>query len=191
MKNLTHLLLIATISLLSLNAHAQQDWSFEFRAGANLPIDDLGDIKLDAGAGFEGTAAYAFTPALAVYGGWGWHQFDAEAQNSDPDVEQTGYVLGLQYTNTFPSSALGYRLRSGLTYEHIEIEDDDGDIVFDTDHGVGFELGGALSFALSDSWSLTPGLRYRYLSRDVEFGTNDGDADLSYIALDVGVLWAL
>ena len=95
MKILRQLFIVVTISLLSVNAQAQQDWSFEFRAGANLPIDDLGNINLDPGAGFEGTAAYAISPTLAAYGGWGWHQFDAKTQIGNPDVEQTGYVLGL------------------------------------------------------------------------------------------------
>lgn len=173
------------------NAHAQQGWSFELRAGVNLPLDDLGNIDLDAGAGIEGTVAYEFSPTLAAYGGWGWHQFDADSQNGNPDIEQTGYVLGLQYSDSFANGNLGYRLRSGVTYEHIEIENNNGNIVFDTDHGVGFELGAALSYAINNNWSLTPGLRYRCLSRDVEFGATIGDTDLSYVALDIGVLWSL
>lgn len=39
----------------------------QLHAGAKLPVDDLDNINLDSGAGFEATVAYAFilTPHLA------------------------------------------------------------------------------------------------------------------------------
>ncbi len=182
--------LLAIVGLASpLHANAQQVWSAELRAGANLPVDDLGDIELDPGFGFEGTVAYRFSPLLSAYAGWGMRQFDAETTNGSPDVEQTGYVFGLQAIRTLADSKLSYRARGGLTYEHIEIENARGDIVEDTSHGVGFEVGAAVVYSVSEQLSLTPGVRYRFLSRDVDFESTDRSVDLSYVVLDVGIAW--
>jgi len=188
------LLFIPLLAMLVLSvapiAQAQQIWSAELRAGANLPIDDLGDIALDPGFGFDGTVAYQISPVLSAYAGWGWHQFDADTPNGSPDVEQTGYVIGVQATRALTDSRFALRARGGLTYEHIEIENNRGDIVEDTGHSAGVEFGAAVVYSMNDRFSLTPGIRYRFLSRDVEFGTTNDSVDLSYFALDIGVAWA-
>lgn len=183
--------LLAIIGLVApLHANAQQVWSAELRAGANLPVDDLGDIELDPGTGFEATVAYRFSPVLSAYAGWGFRQFDGKTTNGNPDVEQTGYVFGVQAMRAVADSQLAYRVRGGLTYEHIEIESARGDVVEDTGHGLGFEVGAAVVYPVSEQLSLTPGIRYRFLSRDVDFESTDRSVDLSYVVLDVGIAWA-
>ena len=69
----------------------------------------------------------------------------------------------------------------------MELENEAGDIISDTGHGFGYEVGGGLTVPLGIRSSLTPGVRYRSLSRDLEVGTASGSARLSYITLGTGV----
>lgn len=169
----------------------ESPWQIEGRLGAALPLGDLGDVELDPGISLSATLSYRLTDSLAVYGGWGWHLLGAEEVEATPDgaVEETGYVLGLAFESPLAETGLDYRLHGGVTYEHIEIEDDDGDVVEDTGHGAGFELGAALVWPLSEQLSLTPGLRYRYLSRDIELGEQSSSEELTFVSTEVGLAW--
>jgi hypothetical protein len=44
-----------------------------------------------------------------------------------------------------------------------------------------------LAFDVGGRWSLTPGLRYRSISRDLDIGSVTTTVDLQYIALEFGV----
>lgn len=176
-------------------AHGQDAWTFDVRAGAALPTQDLGVYELDTGFGFEGSLGYRVMPHLSVYGGWGWHRFgsDGPPEGAELEFEETGYAFGLRLEHPFSGeSGTGpaYRFRAGGTYGHIEAEDQDGDIVTDTGHGLGWELGGGVIFPLGHAWSLSPGVRYRALSRDLTIGEGTIDAELEYVAVDLGVTWS-
>jgi opacity protein-like surface antigen len=192
MKTLT--LVAASFAMLAITsqAAAQERWAFEGRVGAAFPTQDIGSDELGTGVAFEGTFHYRFAPHLGAYAGWGWTMFNAETSfaGADMDFEETGYSFGLRFEHPFTDDApLAGWIRAGGTYDHIEIEDDEGDIVADSDHGLGFEVAGGVAMSLGSRWSLTPGLRYSSLSHDIEIGSATTEMDLQYLALEVGLAW--
>ncbi len=177
------------LALASNGLVAQDVWSLEVRGGTAFPTQDFGVDELDTGVGFEGTVAYRFMPHLELYGGWDWYHFQADEALTlvDVDVEETGYAFGLRFEH--PIEMLGAPaiwLRAGGTYNHIEIEDHD-DTTADSGHGLGFELGAGIALQLSDGWYLTPGARFRALTREFVVEGSEVDVDLTYFALEVGV----
>lgn len=176
-------------------AEAQNRFELEVKPGAAFPTQDIQDESLGTGFGSEVTIAYWFIPELAVYGGWDWHRFapDQSFAGADTDIEETGYAYGLRFEYPFMSNAdmsPAIRVHAGGTYNHLEIENADGDQVADSGHGVGWEAGAGVAFPLSEAWKITPGARYRSLSRDVTVADVTTDVDLQYIAAEVAVSWS-
>lgn len=173
-------------------AEAQNRWSLQFRSGAAVATEDLGDAEIGTGFGFEGTVSYRFLPHLATYAGWGWTMFSADQSFAGPDVgfEETGYTFGLEFIHPLGKSGIGYLLRVGGILNHIEVENDDGDIIGDSGHGLGWQFGTGLAIPLSDRWSMLPSVRYRSLSRSIEFAGVNTDVDLSYVSAGVGISWS-
>lgn len=169
---------------------AQSRWQFELRPGVAIPTQDLADASLQTGLGFEGTIGYRLMPHLAVYGGWDWHHFNAKQSfaGADMDFEETGYAFGLRFQHPLrgETGGVAFQLRAGGTVNHIEVEDNDGELVVDTDHGLGFDLGVGLALRAGSGWELVPGVRYRSLKRDFVIGTTTTPGTLSYLALEVG-----
>ena len=179
------LLLLAVSS----TAHAQNRLRFELRAGGAFAVEKLGDASLGAGPGFEATVGYRIQPHLSVYAGWDWHRFTADASfaGSKDDFEESGYVAGLQFQHPIGIEGLALQLRAGGTYNHVEIENTAGDRVADSKHGLGWEVGAGLAVRLGNRWQLTPGARFRSLSRDFTVGAVTTPGKLRYLAVDVGV----
>lgn len=193
MKRIT-LFSAVTFALLiaSVPCAAQQRWAFEGRAGAAFPTGDPGADELSTGVAFDGTVRYRFMPHLAAYVGWDWIHFlaDESFAGSDIDFEETGYALGLRFEHPFSgesNSGPAFWIRGGATYDHIELENDDGDSVADSGHGFGWEAGAGLAFDVGTRWSVTPGVRYRALTRDVEVGAASAEVELRYLTAGVGV----
>ncbi|HKL18959.1 MAG TPA: porin family protein [Halalkalibaculum sp.] len=189
MKSFLYFLLGLFLLVATENASAQSPLSWEVRTGVDFATQDLGDADLNTGFGFEGTLSYSFMPHLSVYAGWGWHRFSADDSfaGSDTDFEETGYTFGLQYMHPIGTSQTEYFIRGGAIYNHIETENDAGDITADSDHGLGWQAGAGLAFELGNRWKLMPGIRYRSLSRDIDIGNTTTDIDLTYIELGVGL----
>jgi opacity protein-like surface antigen len=79
-------------------------------------------------------------------------------------------------------------VRAGGLFNHVEIEDEDaGDLIADSKHTLGFEVGGGLDVTLNDRWSLTPGVRYRRFEPNVRFNGAESSSTLSYVTVDVGL----
>ena len=159
--------------------HAQSRWRFEIR-----------DAALGTGFGFEGTVGYRFQPHIWAYAGWDWHRFSDEASfaGSENDFEETGYAFGLQFEHPIGrSEAAALQLRPGGTYSHVEIENSAGDLVTDSEHGLGWETGAALAVRLANGWQTTPGVRFRSLSRDFTVGSATTPKSLRYLAAELGV----
>lgn len=189
-------LLIAGLALIIAASPAEaQDrrWGVEVRGGAAFPIQDIGADELGTGVALEGTFSYSFTPQVGAYAGWGWAHFNPETSfaGADIDFEKTGYVFGLGFERPLSESApvTGW-LRLGGSVAHLELEDAEGDIVVDSGHGLGFDAAAGVAFALGDRWSLTPGVRYSLLSRDLEIGPVTTNVELEYVAVDVGLAWS-
>lgn len=169
-------------------ALAQNRWSMELNSGGAYATQDLGDADLGAGLGFELTVAYRFMPHLAAYGGWGWRHFAADQSfaGADMDFEETGYTFGLQFVHPTALSRLSYMVQAGGIYNHIEVENGDGDITGDSGHGLGWQAGAGLVYALTSRWSIVPSVRYRSLSRDIEIESVTTDVDLTYLSFGIG-----
>lgn len=185
MKNLLILALLFTFQV----SVAQDRLSWEIRPDIALATQELGDADLGLGFGIEGTIAYRFMPHLGVYAGWGWQQFSADQSfaGADVDVEETGYTFGLQFVHPLGSSPLSYFVRGGSVFNHIEIENGEGDITADSGHGLGWQAEAGLAVPVGEYWQLLPGLRYRALSRDIEVGNSSTSVDLNYLSVGLGI----
>jgi len=189
------LLLSAAVLIMFLHFNqtiAQDKWSLEFRPGVNYATQDIADADLGLGFGTELTIAYRFMPHLAAYAGWSYNNFAVDQSFAGPDAsfEETGYTFGLQFIHPIGESGLSYLVRAGGTYNHIEIENNDGDIIIDSGHGLGWQAEAGLVIPLSEKFSLLPSLRYRSLNRDIEIENVSTSVDLNYLSVGVGLSWS-
>ncbi|HET7117945.1 MAG TPA: outer membrane beta-barrel protein [Hanamia sp.] len=174
------------------NAVAQKKWSIEARPGVNFVTKDLGDAKLKTGFGIEGTVNYRFMPHLSAYAGWGWNKFAADESfaGTKNDFEETGYTFGLQFIHPFETGKLSYLVEVGGIYNHIEVENNNGDIIADSGHGLGWQAGVGLLIPVGEHFSLTPAVRYRALSRNIRIGEAKTAVDLNYVSVGIGLSWS-
>lgn len=184
-------LLITILTVLALNATAQTHqnrWAFEFATGASYATADIGDANLKTGLGFEGTLHYRFMDHTGVYLGWGWKKFgvDQSFAGTNMDFEETGYTFGIQFKHPLMNNKLNYVLRAGGIYDHVEIENNDGDIVADTGHGLGWQLAGGIELSLGRSWALVPSVKFSSLSRDFESGADEFSSKLNTLSTQIG-----
>lgn len=189
MKKIHLIILPLVLFIITQNANAQNNLSLEVRPGVAVPTEKLGDADLNIGFGIEATLAYRFMPHLSAYAGWGWHKFNSEDSfaGSDVDFEETGYTFGLQFVHPLWDTNLDYLIRAGGIYNHLEVENNDGDITADSGHGFGWQAEAGLVLPLGDKWRLMPGVRYRSLTSDFEIGGVTTSTDLRYIEPGVGL----
>jgi hypothetical protein len=172
--------------------HAQGKFNVGFRPSFSFPTTDLGTTKLNRGGGFEATFSYRFVPSFAAYAGWGWNTFKPNESATVAHFEETGYRFGVQYIQPFGAeSKLKVLLSTGAVVNHIETENDEGDIIDDSGHGMGWEVDAGLSIPLSDSWQIVPGIRYHALPREISYDGNVQSVDLNYVSIGVTVSWTL
>lgn len=171
---------------------AQERVSLELRGGAAIPTADLGDAALNPGAGIGFNLAVRFLPHMHAYGGWDWVRLttDEPFAGSDFDVENTGYAFGLQFRHPMFRNVSGW-LRAGGLYKHIELENDALTDAIDSGHELGWEAGGGLSIPLTDRLAVTPGLRYRTFSADVEVNNVSIPVDMSWLGIEIGLNYTL
>jgi opacity protein-like surface antigen len=184
---LTTLSLAATLA--ASPAHAQGRWELEVRGHSAVSTQDAARDSHENGFGFEGVVSYRFLPHLALYGGWNWTQFAAIDAIAGPaiDLEETGYVLGLRFEHPFRAEGgSAYWLRAGATYNHLELENADGELVADSGHGVGWEAAGGVALPIGNRWSVKPGLRYRAISRDLDLTGRTTTVDLQHLSVEMG-----
>lgn len=186
-------LTITLIVNLALTIFAQENESrfgIELNSEVSIVSTDLNGANLNTGLGFETIFQYRFMPFTSVYGGWGYTHFNANESfaGSDIDFEQTGYIVGLQFKNTIAESPLSYFVRGGLLYSHIEVENNAGEIISDTGHGVGFQVAGGIEVALGKNWSLAPSLKFNSLSGETELEGVNHQLDLRYVSARIGIV---
>jgi opacity protein-like surface antigen len=177
------------LALATSSAAAQERLAVELRGGADIPTQEISGEELGTGFGFDATLRYRFMPHLAAYAGWDWIRFspDASFAGADMDIEETGYVFGLRFEHPITGdSGLAGWIRGGGTYDHLELENADGDIIADSGHGLGWEAAAGLAIPVTPRLSVTPGVRYRALDRDVEIGAATTEVELRYIAVELG-----
>lgn len=188
MKTLMTVAFTSILLLISDPALAQGRFSVEISGDGAYATQDLGGTDLRPGLGFEAALAYRFLPHASAYAGWGWHHFatDEPFAGADVDVEETGYVFGLRFGQGVAATPLRYFVQAGGIYNHLEFEDGD-DIIADSGHGLGWEVGGGLMLPFSSRWHLMPGVHYRSLAREVGMDGADVDVDLAYFTVRVGI----
>lgn len=189
-KVLASITLVILMAATTLAQENQKRFGFEFSSGVSQATNKLSGTTLNTGFGFEGIFHYRFLPHTGAYAGWGWNRFGADESFAGNDVcfEETGYVFGLQFKHPFGSSPVNYYLRAGGLYNHIETENAEGDIINDTEHGLGFQLAGGISFNLGKNWSLEPGVKFNAINRDTDFEGTSMKIDYQYISLRVGLV---
>lgn len=179
--------------VLFLNTDAQGNgkrFGFELNSGVSVATQKLGGAELNTGFGFEAMFHYRFMPHAGVYAGWGWNHFASDNSFAGNDVgfEETGYMVGLEFKHPVGNSKLSYYLRAGGLYNHIEVENKDGDIIHDTKHGLGWQVAAGIDVPLGKNWSLTPGVKFNSLRRDL----NDAGAIIplkqDYVSARIGLL---
>lgn len=174
-----------------LNAHNNESrFGFEISTGVSVATSKLGDAVLKNGYGAEGIFHYRFMPSTGVYAGWGWNRFSSDNSFAgvNSDFEETGYVMGIQFKQSVGETPLSLYLRAGALYNHIEIEDEGGDIINNSGHGWGWQAAGGVDIKLSDKVSLTPGVKFNSLNRDVIFEGQARELKQNYLSFRVGLL---
>lgn len=184
------LISLAIFVKFSIAQESEKRFGVEVSTGASVATQKLGGSTLNPGVGFEGILHYRFMPHTGVYGGWGWNKFGADESFAGNDVnfEETGYVFGLQFKHPIKNAPMSYYFRGGALYNHIEIENEDGDILEDSGHELGWQLAAGIDINLGKNWSLTPGVKFNSLSCDVDHNNTNVPLDLRYLQLRVGIL---
>ncbi|MEY8021800.1 outer membrane beta-barrel protein [Muriicola sp. SD30] len=186
MKNLNIKMLTLAMILISGTLLSQEKWSAEIRPGVNFPTSDFVDAEIKTGFGFEAVLGYRFMEHLGVTAGWGYNTFNLE--NSSFEFDETGYTFGLQFIHPIGTSEkVSYLLRAGGIYNHLEIENSSGDVVEDSGHGLGWELGAGINYDLGSNWNVRPQLGYRSLSRDIELSDLNSNVDVNYFIFGIGI----
>ncbi|MDP3914019.1 MAG: outer membrane beta-barrel protein [Bacteroidota bacterium] len=167
----------------------EKRFGFELSSGLSIALNELNGAKLKPDFGYEGIFHYRFMPHTGVYAGWGWNRFASDKSfiGDNVDFEETGYIIGLQFKHPISNSSVNYYLRGGALYNHIEIENE-GDILKDSGHGWGWQAAGGIDIPLGKNWSLTPGVKFNSLSRDVDHNSFNVPLDLNYLQFRVGIL---
>lgn len=168
---------------------AQGQWSFEFRPNLDFATTKIGEKKIKTGFGFDANLTYNFIDNMGVYAGWGWNTYRAEniPDTGNIDLNQTGYTFGLQYINSIKETSLGYFLRFGGIYAHVEVENEAGNNIADTSHELGWEIAGGLYLFNVSTFSLRPQLGYRSFSGDFSSGFVSDKLDLNNFFFGIGV----
>jgi hypothetical protein len=186
--------LFATLLALAVpdEGHAQPRWTLDVRGGAAIPTAQVRGYDLGTGVGFRATLGYRILVRTAAYVDWDWHSFAPDESFAGPEVdfEESGYSFGIGFRHPLLGDAgngAALAVRAGGTYSHIELEDSEGNLIADSGHGMGWEAGVGLDLDVTERVRVTPGLRYRSLSRPVLVGSTSSDVALRYLSLDFGV----
>lgn len=187
------LLTLFALMLISASSMAQENnsrFGFEFNADASMAVNKLGGTELNPGGGFEAIVHYQFMPHTGAYAGWGWNKFSANQSfaGSNSDFEETGYLFGIQFKHPFRGSSTSYFFRAGGLYNHIEIENNDGNIIEDTGHQLGLQLAAGVDIPLAGRWNLMPGLKFNSHSHTIDGDGKDRNLNLNYISARIGIV---
>lgn len=180
---------VAATAFATVDARAQERWGVDIHATGGIATQDGVRDDSEAGFGFGANLHVQVLPNVFLYGGWDWTRYQALEAIAGPDVdlEETGYALGARFERPIGSSSTAWWVRTGALYNHFELEDDGGDLIDDTGHGLGWEAGAGVAVAFGNGWSFVPGIRYRSVSRDVEIGDLETEVALQAVTLEIGL----
>ena len=166
----------------------ESQWRIELIPGGAIATQQLAGSDLGAGGGYEVNVSHRLFRHVSSYAGWDWHRFNANIPfaGGNTSVEDSGYVFGLRFERPIRSSSRSLVLRAGGTSNHIELGDSAEKLTSNSSHGLGWDAGAGVGFRLSDRWLITPGVRFRSLSRDLRVAGVIHPATLRYVAFEVG-----
>lgn len=183
---------LSLLVLFSVNIKAQEKdrrFGFEINGGLSFATNKFAE-GLKPGFGAEGLLHYRFMPHTGVYAGWGanWLSTENETSELNRDYEETGYVVGLQFKHPVAGSSASYLVRAGAIFNHIEVENDNGELLEDTGHGAGLQIAAGMDFKLGSSWSIVPTVKYHSLNRPMNSEGSMIDTKFNYLSVRVGIL---
>lgn len=184
---------LAIFAMLTLSGFAQEKvkkFGVELNGGPTYALHELGGADLHFGLGYEVIFQYSFTKHIGIYTGWGYTNFSAKDSSTSPFdcFDETGYVLGLQFQHPIGSNPISFFVRGGGLVNHLEVEDENGDLIVDTKHGLGWQLAGGVEIPLGSNWSITPGVKFNSLSRTSETEDSTIKFDLDYLSIRLGII---
>lgn len=172
--------------LINTEGLAQNHWNVEIQPGLNFPAGNIAGLHLEIGYGADVQLAYKFLPNLSAFAGWGWNNFKSD--ESSLNFEETGYSFGLLFIHPIRKTPLSYILSGGMVYKHIEVENNSGEIISDTDHEPGWQVAAGLDIPMGSSlFSLRPIFRYHSLSAEPHGRYFQNDLHLKYLSVGIGV----
>lgn len=170
--------------------------SLEFRAGAGIPLGDFAES--DSGVGAEPGLAVAagaqlhLGQVIAVYAEYQRTAFGCSrcaARGIDDEVVAEGGGFGLHATPAFPVAGLAPWLRAGAVVQQLTFTGRGSSLSSET--ATGFEAGGGVALELAGlrpGLSLTPGVRYRSFSAELDLGGLDSQTvDVNQVVVDLGL----
>ncbi len=189
----TKLFLLGIMTLIAVNTFAQKEtgkFAIELNGGASFGLTKLDDAKLNTGFGFEGLLHYEFMKNIGVYAGWGWNQFVSNNSfaGEDSRFEETGYVFGLQYRYPVSNTSVAVFIRGAALYNHIEVENTEGDIISDTGHGFGGQAAMGVDVNLGSGWGFAPGVKFNFLNRIASYQNIEHELGLKYISARLSLI---
>lgn len=197
MKLLTVVLTAASLLCAPRNAATQRlpdlPLSLEVRLGAGIPTGDFANrepgIEAEIGPTFGVSAAFHATQVLAVYGGYSRTAFGCSrcaSRGLDDSVTDSGFELGGEAAFPMRVARLRPWARVGAIYHELTFSG--GGDQLSSEPSLGFEIGGGGAFAVLPALWITPGIRYRAYSAELDLGGFPGQTvDVSGIVLDVGL----
>jgi hypothetical protein len=199
MKTKMTIILAGLLLMISVNSKAQKTeekheaslkpFSVELNLGASMAVSNPGGSSFQPGFGFEGIFTWNFLPHTGVYGGWGWNKLSASDSFAGDDVclEETGYIIGLQFKHPMEQSKLAWYIRAGALYNHLELENSEGLITADTGHGAGYQLAAGVDFSIGSDWHIVPGVKFNSLKRKMMLEGQTYNLKHNYLSLRVGI----
>lgn len=143
------------------------DHGISLEAKVGNAIDASNNISRGFQVQYENTLYKVFR----YYIGWGYSIFNYDHQNSNEsyDIEQTGYSFGIKSMQNFLS--IDTSLYAGITYKHYEHELDSIDLMEDSGHDLGYELGFIMAIPINQSWDVYGKLGYEYSSNELSIAS--------------------
>lgn len=110
-----------SFTLISTLATAQNRFYISITPATNFSTKNLGNTKLKTGFGADATIAFSLTKQIGFYGGWDWNKFSSDQSFAGTDVDfvETGYSIGLQFSQPIASTKMKLIVGAGGIYKHI------------------------------------------------------------------------
>jgi len=148
---------------------AQSRWGLKFHPNLSFPVSSVNGAHPNTAFGYDITVGYKVFNNFIVHAGWGLNIFPAEksADHKKDGYEETRFILGGQFFQSLSGSRLFFMIGAGGLLTHFEAENINGNIHKSMGNGSGWFAETALSYTLTERWSISPGIRYTYLSEKI------------------------